>query len=135
MIQTIRLVPEDGEVELELVGEIAGILGLTPASPDDIASTPAIALRYSGRERVHDADEAIARIVAKRLVEHWERSGFVVMKKPPDEARFGCWVKRFERWVKAFTMKALAVWGISTDCNRSKRTLTRCKLLRPANYP
>jgi hypothetical protein len=25
----------------------------------------------------------MARIVAKRLVEHLERSGFVVMKKPP----------------------------------------------------
>jgi DNA invertase Pin-like site-specific DNA recombinase len=29
MIQTIRLIPEDGELELELVGEIAGILGVS----------------------------------------------------------------------------------------------------------
>jgi hypothetical protein len=35
------------------------------------------------RERTHDAAETMAEIVAKRLVEHLERSGFVVMKKPP----------------------------------------------------
>ena len=29
MIQTIRLVPEDGELAIELVGELAGILALT----------------------------------------------------------------------------------------------------------
>jgi hypothetical protein len=32
---------------------------------------------------VHDAAEMMAAIVAKRLVELLERSGFVVMKKPP----------------------------------------------------
>ena len=32
---------------------------------------------------VIDAAEITANIVAKRLVEHLERSGFVVMKKPP----------------------------------------------------
>ena len=30
-------------------------------------------------------DEMMARIVAKRLVEHLERSGFLIMKKPPSE--------------------------------------------------
>jgi hypothetical protein len=39
--------------------------------------------RAQRRERRHDAAEIMARIVAKRLVEHLERSGFVVMKKPP----------------------------------------------------
>ena len=29
MIQAIRLVPEDGELAIELVGELAGILALT----------------------------------------------------------------------------------------------------------
>lgn len=56
---------------------------LTPADPRDLADTLAFALRYSGRRRVHDASEMMAAIVAKRLVEHLERSGFVVMKKPP----------------------------------------------------
>jgi len=40
-------------------------------------------LRYQGRKRVHNADEIMSESVAKRLVEHLERSGFVVMKKPP----------------------------------------------------
>jgi hypothetical protein len=56
---------------------------LTPASPEDLADALAFALRYSGRKRVHDAAEMAAAIVAKRLVAHLERSGFVVMKKPP----------------------------------------------------
>ncbi len=56
---------------------------LTPADPNDIADTLAFALRRSGRKRVYDADEMMAAIAAKRLVEALERSGFVVMKKPP----------------------------------------------------
>ena len=56
---------------------------LTPASSEDLADALAFALRYSGRKRTHDAGEIMAAIVAKRLVEHLERSGFVVMKKPP----------------------------------------------------
>jgi hypothetical protein len=56
---------------------------LTPADPVDLASALAFALRFSGRKRVHNADEFMADIVAKRLVEHLERSGFVVMKRPP----------------------------------------------------
>jgi len=56
---------------------------LTPATPEDLADALAFALRYSGRKRTHNAGEMMAAIVAKRLVEHLERSGFVVMKKPP----------------------------------------------------
>ena len=56
---------------------------LTPASPEDLARSLAFALRFSGRKRVHDADEYMADIVARRLVEHLRLSGFVVMKKPP----------------------------------------------------
>lgn len=56
---------------------------LTPATPDDIADTLAFALRFDGRKRKHDADEFMAKIVARRLVDHLERAGFVVMKKPP----------------------------------------------------
>jgi hypothetical protein len=32
---------------------------------------------------VHDSAEIMAAIVAKRLVEHLDRCGFVVMRKPP----------------------------------------------------
>jgi hypothetical protein len=56
---------------------------LTPASSEDLAEALAFALRYSGRKRTHDAGEMMAAIVAKRLVEHLERSGFVIMKRPP----------------------------------------------------
>jgi hypothetical protein len=56
---------------------------LTPATADDVANALAFALRYQGRKRVHNADEITSDIVAKRLVEHLERSGFVVMKRPP----------------------------------------------------
>ena len=55
---------------------------LTPAAPDDLADALAFALRFDGRRRKHDAAEMMAAIVAKRLVDHLERSGFVVMKRP-----------------------------------------------------
>jgi hypothetical protein len=56
---------------------------LTPAAPDDLADALAFALRFDGRKRKHDAAEMMAQIVAKRLVEHLEWAGFVVMKRPP----------------------------------------------------
>ena len=61
----------------------APIETLTLAAPEEIAGTLAFALRYNGRKRVHDSSEMMAAIVAKRLVEHLARSGFVVMKRPP----------------------------------------------------
>ncbi len=57
---------------------------LTPADPSDLAAALAFALRYQGRKRVHNADEIMAEIVAKRLADHLERAGFVVMKRPAD---------------------------------------------------
>ncbi len=57
---------------------------LTPAEPSDLADALAYALRFQGRKRVHNADEIMAEIVAKRLVEHLERAGLVVMKRPTD---------------------------------------------------
>jgi hypothetical protein len=56
---------------------------LTPADPSDIAGSMAFALLFSGRKRVHDSDQYMAAIVANRIVRHLERSGYVVMKKPP----------------------------------------------------
>ena len=41
-------------------------------------NTIAFALRFHGRKRVHNADEFMAEIVARRLVEHLERAGFVI---------------------------------------------------------
>jgi hypothetical protein len=56
---------------------------LRPATPEELADALSFALRYNGRKRMHDATEYMAAIAAKRLVEHLERSGFVIMKKPP----------------------------------------------------
>lgn len=57
---------------------------LTPADPSELAAALSFALCFQGRRRVQKADEIMARIVAKRLVEHLERAGFVVKKRPPE---------------------------------------------------
>ncbi len=57
---------------------------LTPADLTDLTAALAFALRYHGRKRVHNADEITAEIVAKRLADHLERAGFVVMKRPAE---------------------------------------------------
>jgi hypothetical protein len=57
-----------------------------PATPDEIAKTLSSALRYDGRHRVRMADDAMAGITAERLVERLQRSGFVLMKRPPARA-------------------------------------------------
>jgi len=56
---------------------------LKPADPQDVADSIAFALNFSGRKRVHDSDRFTARIAADRIVRHLERSGYVVMKRPP----------------------------------------------------
>ena len=60
---------------------------LRPAMQDEIAETLSFTLRYSGRRRMHDADDAMGRITAERLVAHLEASGFVVMKVRSRAAR------------------------------------------------
>ena len=59
---------------------------LRPAPQDEIADALSFALRYDGRRRVHHADEIMAQVTAERLVRHLERSGFVLMKRPPASA-------------------------------------------------
>ncbi|MDJ0391054.1 hypothetical protein QMO56_23360 [Roseomonas sp. E05] len=59
---------------------------LHPASAEEIAESLSYALRYDGRKRVHQADEAMARITAERLVRHLERCGYVLMRKPETTA-------------------------------------------------
>ncbi len=59
---------------------------LRPATAEEIAercpSRSAMTAAGGGRT----ADDAMARITAERLVEHLERSGFVLMKRPPARA-------------------------------------------------
>ena len=69
------------------------ILG-SPTTADDLESALAFALRFEGRKRVHNADEIMTAIVAKRLAAHLERAGFAVMKKPADVA--------LQSWEEAF---------------------------------
>jgi hypothetical protein len=57
---------------------------LTPADPSDLASALAFAPALPGRKRIDNADEIMAEIVAKRLVERLEHSGLVVMKRPAE---------------------------------------------------
>jgi hypothetical protein len=45
---------------------------LTPADSSHLADALAFAFRFQGRKRVHNADEIMAEIVAKRLVQHLE---------------------------------------------------------------
>ncbi len=54
---------------------------LTPADPRDLADVIAFALRYSGGRRVRDADEVVATIAARRIVEHLRRARYCVMKR------------------------------------------------------
>ena len=56
---------------------------LTRSDPEDLAAALAFALQFEGRKRRHDADGFMADIVARRLVRHLERAGYVVMKRPP----------------------------------------------------
>jgi hypothetical protein len=55
---------------------------LAPADPHDLADALAFAVRFQRRKRVQNADEPMSEIVAPRSLEHLERGGFVVMKKP-----------------------------------------------------
>ncbi len=59
---------------------------LRPASPEEIEQTLSFALRYDGRKRVRHADDAMARITAERLVQHLQKSGYVLYKKPDGTA-------------------------------------------------
>ncbi len=59
---------------------------LRPATDDELKDSLSFGLRFAGRKRVHAADDFMARIAAENLVQHLQRSGYVVMKKRPAEA-------------------------------------------------
>jgi hypothetical protein len=54
---------------------------LIPAAPDDIQQTLAFALGFDGRKRFRRADDMMAVITARHLIEHLDRCGFVLMKR------------------------------------------------------
>ena len=65
---------------------MTAISPLRAATADEVAESLAFALRYDGRRRVHDADHAMGRITADRLVRHLLEAGFVITKAPPGTA-------------------------------------------------
>ncbi len=71
----------DGQPSFWLCSIVAHMIHadkLTPASTDDLVVGLAFALRFHGRKPIHNADEFMAEIVAKRLVEQLEHGGLVV---------------------------------------------------------
>ena len=81
---------------------------LTLADPADLAGALAYALRYQGRKRVHNANEIMAEIVARRPVEHLERSGLVVLR-------------RSYRWTAAMRKLRLFADGLANGSNTTLR--------------
>ena len=55
---------------------------LRPATTSELEETLSFALRFAGKKRVHTADDVMARVTAERLVQHLEKSGYVLMKRP-----------------------------------------------------
>lgn len=53
------------------------------ATNSELREALSFALRYRNGKRHLSGDAMMADIAAEQLVEHLERSGFVVMKKPP----------------------------------------------------
>ena len=56
---------------------------LSTAEPEDVVKAIAFGLRFESGRRVWQADEYMAVITAKRLIEHLALDGFVVLKLPP----------------------------------------------------
>ena len=62
---------------------------LRPADHTELSDALSHALQYDGRKRRRTADDLAARITADHLVRHLERSGFVILKRPPPQPRPG----------------------------------------------
>lgn len=56
---------------------------LTPATEEEVMHSLAFALRFDGRKPVRYAEDAMASLMARHLMNYLERSGYVIMKGPP----------------------------------------------------
>ena len=56
---------------------------LSPADPEDFLFSLSHALQYDGKRHFKQADGFMARIVAEHLAKCLQRSGYVIMKRPP----------------------------------------------------
>jgi hypothetical protein len=70
-----------------------------PVTRDELTRSLSFALRFNGRKRLHDADEIMARITAERLVEHLERSGYVVMHGTVQRLEGSCHPGKHRIWI------------------------------------
>ena len=55
---------------------------LRPATPEEIAETLSFALRFDGRKPFPQSNSLMAQITAAHLVQHLQRCGFQLMKRP-----------------------------------------------------
>ncbi len=55
---------------------------LRPATPEEIAEALCFALRFDGKKPFPQSSSLMARITAQHLVEHLQRCGFQLMKRP-----------------------------------------------------
>ena len=84
---------------------------------DVVADALGFAFRFQGRKRVHNVDEVMAEIMAKRLFEHLERAGFRRHEKVPDRRR-----SRARTRLRGLTMRAGQLIGavlFATLCDAS----------------
>jgi hypothetical protein len=56
---------------------------LTPANPSEVLFSLSYALTHDGKRRFGRADNLMATLTAHHLLEHLERSGYVIMQRPP----------------------------------------------------
>lgn len=56
---------------------------LRPATPEEVEQSLAFALQRDGRKAFRLSGESMAKITAAHLLRSLERSGFVLMKRPP----------------------------------------------------
>jgi hypothetical protein len=85
------------------------------AKPEDIEQSLAFALIFNGKKRTHEADQLMAHIVAKHLVEHLRRSNFVIMRRLPQPGHSTSMQK--PSWTKFGTNGHAAVLPMPSPCD------------------
>ena len=55
---------------------------LRPVTPDEVADALSFALRFKGRKPFPQSSTLMAQITAAHLMEHLQRCGFLIMKRP-----------------------------------------------------
>lgn len=61
---------------------------LRPATEEEVMDSLSFALRFDGRKPVRYAEDAMASLMARHLMNYLERSGYVIMKGPPAGPNF-----------------------------------------------